>query len=46
MEDSSPARILIVANRTAATPALIEAVSERAEREPCSFALLVPQLAA
>jgi hypothetical protein len=41
-----PARVLIVANRTAATPALIEAVRERAERGPCSFSLLVPQLIA
>jgi len=40
------ARVLIVANRTAATPALIAAVRERAGRGPCSFVLLVPQLAA
>jgi hypothetical protein len=44
MSEPSSARILIVANRTAATPALIEAVRERARRSPCSFALLVPQL--
>jgi hypothetical protein len=46
MPESSPARVLIVANRTAATPALIEAVRDRAGRSPASFALLVPQLAA
>jgi hypothetical protein len=38
--------VLIVANRTAATPALIEAVRNRAHENPCNFVLLVPQLAA
>jgi hypothetical protein len=46
MPESTPARVLIVANRTAATPPLIEAVRDRAGRGPCSFALLVPQLRA
>jgi hypothetical protein len=46
MPEPSSARVLIVANRTAATPNLIEAVRERARRGPCSFTLLVPQLPA
>jgi hypothetical protein len=46
MSESTPARVLIVANRTAATPGLIDAVRERAREKPCSFTLLVPQLAA
>jgi hypothetical protein len=46
MSESQPVRVLVVANRTAATPALIEAVHERAGRDPCVFSLLVPQLVA
>ncbi len=42
MESSAPARVLIVANRTAATPALVEAVRRRAASGPCAFTLLVP----
>jgi hypothetical protein len=44
---SSPhsARVLVVANRTAATPALIEAVRQRASSGPASFSLLVPNVA-
>ncbi|MGH2984741.1 MAG: hypothetical protein ACRDK5_10905 [Solirubrobacterales bacterium] len=40
MEDT--ARVLIVANRTAATPALLEAVRARADRSAASFHLVVP----
>jgi hypothetical protein len=36
------AHVLVVAHRTAATPALLEAVRERAERGPATFHLLVP----
>lgn len=42
MESSAPARVLVVAAKTAATPALIDAVRERAARGPVRFTLLVP----
>ena len=42
MEAKNVSRVLVVAHRTAATPALLEAVRRRAERGPARFHLLVP----
>jgi hypothetical protein len=41
--DQEPVSVLVVAHQTAATPALIEAVRERARSGPSRFHLLVPR---
>jgi hypothetical protein len=42
VEPTKPARILVVTDRTAATPALLRAVRDRARRGPAQFRVLVP----